>query len=1127
MAYTTQISLIANTGIQFYASKVNLGGAEQDDDENPMLNVRCVFYEDRTNLPEIQFDYAYKHKKSGMFVKYDTLRKSAAYDEDNDKVLEHKIQPEDLEAIRDDWKIKTDVASSLEIFENKWLPIPYFKLEMFDAGRVSPFSIGPESWVRMYLNRIPESERQGDYTHEVILAFDTQIHDAKAFPIDEGTKKPIHVALTKQDYEHTFKCPSERFMLDYCGREWVQKWIEVEHNERAKELGQVNKQNREFLHVARYLTLLTALKNASVVGSGVEKYASRAVFPDVVLHRQGDVQNPVNPIEVDLILDVGNARTYGLVVETIAGKQPIDFSNVKPLPIRDLSFPNKLYSNPFGMQVTFAKHEFGRDEQYFRQYHKETGSLEMFKWGSLVRVGPEANRLAILNTDKAIYSSLSSPKRYLWDTEKREDKWTYIKKDAKEVAPTHYQGALYGMANLFAENGGLVEEELKKEAKLAQNENRKPALIAPAFGPNFSRGSVMTFALTEILMHAFAFINSADFRQSMGNAHRPRKLKRIVLTCPTAMIPEEQRRLREHARTAVRALQQFYGETHSFVTQDLEVIPNPEHLVIQENDGTTTVKDWSFDEATCNQLLFIYGEIATHFQNNPKLFFKSKGKVRDDASFSGTRNLANEKERIEREFANDYEGLEKALKDLEEKRKTQDSNPAVTIASLDIGGGTTDLMICTYQNDPKAIYTSVQPKPEFWEGFQVAGDDILKMLIERIVLPTIREEAHLRGCEGKNLDDAMRICFGSNWTGTEAIAEAKHYRKQFAVQIGVPIALGCLDFVRNLPATATDITQKKFTQFFGNYPRPNTPHNHLRAHINKVFTERGAQGFSIDTVIFTLDAKRINQVVADVVEEILGDLCQVVSQFKCDYLLLCGKPGGLPIVREIALRYMPVIPERIIALEGYRTGSWCPFGTSNGVIEDGKTCVAVGAMVALLGGKLNLLENFKLDTSLLAKNVKSTADFIGVFDKNTRRLRHDNNDKVLFNIRKNGKTENTVIFHTPILLGLRQMNDALWHASPIYRLGWKNPDSGKKLNHVLPLQVTLEIETEQVEKGLNYFMRFNKIVEATPLDEKHEEAGNSFDGELEIVLQTLADEHGYWLDTGVFDYNVYASQSQQ
>ena len=69
---------------------------------------------------------------------------------------------------------------------------------------------------------------------------------------------------------------------------------------------------------------------------------------------------------------------------------------------------------------------------------------------------------------------------------------------------------------------------------------------------------------------------------------------------------------------------------------------------------------------------------------------------------------------------------------------------------VDIGGGTTDMMICEYAlSDAQAI----QPKPLFWEGFNVAGDDLLKAVIEQQIIPQFREALHEAG--GMNVTEVL------------------------------------------------------------------------------------------------------------------------------------------------------------------------------------------------------------------------------------------------------------------------------------------------------------------------------------------------------------------------------------
>ena len=70
---------------------------------------------------------------------------------------------------------------------------------------------------------------------------------------------------------------------------------------------------------------------------------------------------------------------------------------------------------------------------------------------------------------------------------------------------------------------------------------------------------------------------------------------------------------------------------------------------------------WSFDEASCCQLVYLYAEIAQRYSGEIHKFFELKGHVRPEEKEEG------------------YEGN------------------SLTIGSIDIGAGTTDIMICSYQ----------------------------------------------------------------------------------------------------------------------------------------------------------------------------------------------------------------------------------------------------------------------------------------------------------------------------------------------------------------------------------------------------------------------------------------------
>ncbi|MFP3490405.1 virulence factor SrfB, partial [Staphylococcus sp. SIMBA_130] len=54
------------------------------------------------------------------------------------------------------------------------------------------------------------------------------------------------------------------------------------------------------------------------------------------------------------------------------------------------------------------------------------------------------------------------------------------------------------------------------------------------FTPNYSRSSLMTIMLTEILEQALTQMNSPAQRLKMSHASAPRRLRNIILTSPPA-----------------------------------------------------------------------------------------------------------------------------------------------------------------------------------------------------------------------------------------------------------------------------------------------------------------------------------------------------------------------------------------------------------------------------------------------------------------------------------------------------------------------------------------------------------------------------------------------------------------
>lgn len=1001
-----EISLIGNSGIQFYDCKADFS---ENSDILKLKEEYCIMKEGE----ELKLVFPYYYERKNKYVdKYsinsDAFRKDGTIDE-------NKIRG-NLEFLTED-KIRTVTAREvLECFEGTWIPVPFFRKGNYDEE----FQPGPTTWSRMWFNAISKKniDTFDNSTHNIVLSFDTKCTEEKT----NVYVKPTSDDLKGAAFECAYKIED---ISEFLNEEWLNDWLIKTFENNMKNYRPVNEGEEKIIYLAFYVTFL-------------KMFVKSDIFPRVFLYGKENAQ-----IEVDLVLDIGNSRTCGLLVETSQVGKPFSFTEVSTLEIRDLSIPDRIYNDSFEMRCEFVEASFGEKESA-----KLAGVKDNFTWPSLVRIGPEAVRHSVIYGSTKNDTGMSSPKRYLWDTEKRVMPWYFSKEDPVPVNNSQICGN-------FTEEGILIDTDGSKDGQR----------LMPGMTPYYSRSSLMTFALAEIIFHAIIQTNSYSFRKKKGNEIIPRKLKRVLLTCPTAMLETEKHKLRTYAQNAVMLLNLLYNKKkenldkfgkfmfekdNSFIIDSkLEVIPNP-------NDDFETAEkreDWNFDEATCTQLAYLYGEITKRYKNNFDLYFKSEGKIRKDTTYS------------------DY--------------------PSLTIASIDIGGGTTDLMLCNYQPEPNAHNTRLKPDPKFWEGFNLAGDDILLSISERIVLPAIRKAAEEKGC--KNSADVINFLFGPDLGSLNA--DDRVIRKQFATQIALPLSIGALAHA----SEEKDVEVKDFNSFFMNYPMP---HQKIIQHINQVFNRNGAADFKLTEVKWIMNKDEINMVIRQVLGDMIKKLCGIIHQYDCDYILLAGRPTKLPVIREMVLESLPIAPNRVISMGGYRIGSWYPFAETNGLIKDPKTCVAVGATVGLMAGTLNRLPEFTLDTSGLKNKVKSTSNYIGLFDSNSMKLK-----EVFF---KAFEEEVTIEYYGPMFLGMRQMNSNEWPAAPMYHISYSSNNAAKQLKDRVPLKVTLMRPRPQRNPE---YIKIHNITD---------KEGNRIPYDaLKINLQTLVDEKGHWLDTGSFHLSKF------
>jgi len=405
----------------------------------------------------------------------------------------------------------------------------------------------------------------------------------------------------------------------------------------------------------------------------------------------------------------------------------VDWMAKKNFYLRDLGKPHCKYEDPFESRVEFAIPSFGN--AYFSAQSGLRGTSVSFAWPSMVRTGPQAMRLAAQRSANLGMSGLSSPKRYLWDEEKYPYKW-YL----NQTEDNGQDGRKKSLATMWPMNQ-YINGEGQPLDELADDDR------VSAMEPNYSRSSLMCFMLCEVLAHAMVQINNPQRLEKTRHPDVPRQLRHIILTVPPAMPAPERKIFEKRMEQAIGLVWRCNG----WCPDDRET---PFRELAGKCNPPLPDVHVQWDEATCAQMVYLYNEVENHFGGHPERFF---------AAMQLPQN------------------------------QSQDGR-SLRIASIDIGGGTTDLVVTQYSMGAgKGSNAPIIPKQLFREGFKIAGDDILLNLIDRFILPALKKKWEEKGV--KNAETLLADLLGKK-AGLPVQEQA--HRQQLAVQIFAPLGLALL-----------------------------------------------------------------------------------------------------------------------------------------------------------------------------------------------------------------------------------------------------------------------------------------------------------------------------------------------
>lgn len=1012
--------LIANSGIQYLTTRLEI-------DTNSGFS---LFFHEWFDEKEVQQDleFAYAIPNGAGTYRWEDLRKRGFIDK-NGKLNAHtaatiladpNLKPLQSTQTSHFYNMKfSDKTGSVILRKlfNQWLPVPF--LEISDSQELKST---PYNWCRCKV--IPTEITDEKIVANILFAFDTRSLYA---PNEDDDRDEFHeypYFETSSELKKEFQlCDDKSLLLNYCTIEnsWVRSFImRLVHG--VTDLGKVpfDANNNKYQFMATYMLL-------------IEYIAHNVDLPKVILYRDRDVEK----INVEMIVDIGNSRTAAVLYEQ-------NFTKVQTLRLQN--FENPVLANgmlnrtqeSFDMGIAFQKVDFGRKSQE---------ASRQFVWPAIVRLGVEAAHLKHqtinISQGNEVFSTYSSPKRYLWDDRRRREEWRCVglNKEGQNDTPI-----IEGVSNYFDDNGQLNEYGF-------------------GYGNHYSRKTLMTLAFIEILAQSNVQINSYDYRTFLGKPATPRVLDKIILTCPTGMSKREQQALHDCLKDAIYVLTEFYkNNDKTYTPLKISIIPDLDQ---------TEEKKWIFDEATCSQFVYLYGLFSETYLGQSVEFFNIYGKRRP-------------------------------------LKKGGDA-PSIVIGSLDIGAGTSDVMICQYTHDAN-LPTRLKPEPLFWDSFNTAGDDMLRQLISNVLLQgkdgILEQEMIRRGLTESQFRTILYQFVGGNHR--EKSFRDQVLRRDFNTQVLVPL----MYYFLQLHSDGETYKELHYQNIF----EKEVPSQEVIDAFYQHF------GVDLSSIVWIFDRNIVSRHIERSMDDLLSKIAHIMYSYDCDVVILSGRPTSLEPIKDTFLKYFPVASaNRLVILNKHRVGVWYPFANEFGYLSNSKSVVPIGAMIGYLASSAGGYNNFSLDLSLLGERLTPTTDFF-LINNATASI-----NKSFITPKQSVGTLRPDSF--PVFIGCKQFDLSLYPVRPFFVLDF---DEDAIMNRIRK-DKTLSSERVQQE-----YMRYTQnILQYSPLkftierEDYQEEKellaitgvencnGDLLDtNDFHLTVQSLNDPECYWLDSGSFEINI-------
>ena len=761
------------------------------------------------------------------------------------------------------------------------------------------------------------------------------------------------------------------------------------------------------------------------------------------------------PVDVDLIIDFGNSRTAVLVLEYAKGKPGNFAQNCRPLSLKPSFY--SLLPRQTRVDESIVSSRFVLKSPEFRAFDPDSKSASeksaaliakrykkhrvepgffaklrgdevqekldmverriphMFVKLSPVCLGDDMEELIHGSSPLGQESERrmkfgellqqSSAKRYFWDSEPSPQAWSCVPNYGDDVF-----GPENGLGRLSLLSGLMLRYQPENGQIWGDNLDLPcawPVVSRPVTSPaspRYPRRNTLTWSVLSIMETAHRQINDLNWTQQAGAFHR-RTIRNVIATFPSGWTSTEISHYRAKWMEAIRIFQAT-------------------NLASEEPPIGLQMR---MDEAVASQLPLIYASID-------HLSAQSMGE--NWIAING--------------------------------RASDGELPKLRVMNLDIGGGTSDVSIVEYQDKKEGISVELDAKVLFKDSSTVAGDRLVKAIIEKIILPKLADTPE------------QFARFSECLVGEKNVNETA---ERVALLTGSLLPMAIFIMSQRCSGKWTE-GQLKFR-----------PVNAGATNFVTLTEKLGLGSISLEKAL-VVEAVEFDLLLEEIFGKFVRSLAKYAASYDVDLLMVCGKPSEQPAIATLIQRMVPVPSERILFTRGFKAGTWYPFKEGeDAAIADAKSVTCVGAALER-AMNLNIIQGWKINVH----NESGNRNIWGEMPRSGPRF------GTRF-LRECDDVSPEVALQTGARIGRKMFDANSCFPEPVYRLDWLDAAEGS----VTAVKVVFQ-RLASGEEGSTDTTDGLELVSVID-----EQSGNDLMGQVVLKLYPVGEHSLHWQDTGMLE----------